>query len=130
MLLTEDEKASIAAEFEGLMESTGQLYRFVEVSDGAGGFTGTWTPIGSPTPCHAMYSTQRPPKEEEGTVLKQVKTYAYWNIWFPLGFTCESSDIVQINSKYFQVVVPFSPRTYEFAFHIVAVLVDDGVLNA
>lgn len=129
-LLSTEEFDLVKEEFENLMESEAQFYTLNSTSDGGGGRTSGYTATGSPVPCHLMYSTQRPPKEEEGTVLKQVKTYAFWDVWFPVGTTCKAADIFVVGTKRFQVVTTFSPRTYEFAFHVVAAVVDEGAAHA
>jgi hypothetical protein len=127
---TDEEMESMRDDFALLMESVAQFKSVNNVDDGGGGRLAGYTNRGSPVACHVMYSTQRPPKEEEATVLKQVKTYAFWSVWFPIGTTAAASDIFETGGKIFQVVTVFSPRTYELAFHVIAAVIDEGAAHA
>lgn len=98
-MLTDHELRRIRATVDNLLPGTAVIERAERQSDGAGGFTETWSAVGT-APCHLLIDRS----SVEDAVSGRIRLVSGYSILLPIATDVRSSDRIVSNGATFEVV--------------------------
>lgn len=99
-MLTADELAAMRATVEDALPDTAQVQRRTLVSDGAGGYTESWSTVAT-VACRVARGGQLP---QERVIAERLTTTSIWTLTLPALTDVTAADRIVVASRTFEVV--------------------------
>lgn len=98
-MLTDHDLRRIRSTVDGLLPGTAIIQRSERQSDGSGGFTESWSAVGT-VACHLLIDRS----SSEDAVSGRIRLFSGYSILLPVGTDVRSADRIVANDATFEVV--------------------------
>lgn len=106
---------SMQATLTASLPDTATVYRLTRTSDGAGGYTETWTAVGSALACRISPAGTG----YENAVGTKLAAVAPWVITLPASSDVTARDQVRTATRTFQVLAVLAVRSWEISRRVI-----------
>jgi len=113
-MLSATELAAMRSTLNDSLPDTAQVRRKSLTSDGAGGYTESWSTVAA-VACRVAPSGQSP---QERVIAERLTATAIWTVTLPAGTDVRPADRIVVGSRAFEVVGVLA-RSYELARRVV-----------